>query len=748
MRTSYKILIAAYFTSLLCIQIGKAQQLDSIGQPGFKLLASYTDKPIWIDGFLSEDIWKNTPVAKEFWMNFPQSGIRSDSIQTEVRIVYDNSRLYIAASCFSKKPNFVFTLKRDNPLFWDGDVFGVVLDPMNTKNNGYIFATNPKAVQIDATVGNQNITRETNLSNALNTSWNSKWQCKVTIDVDKWTVEMAIPFRVLRYANTGTWGINFFRRDVKTNTYYTFFPVPVQYQEINLDHLGSLHWLSFLQKTKRIGAISPYILSKYDKDYTNDNQKDLPDAKVGLDAKLAISPGLDLDITVNPDFSQVEADRQVINLSTVNILFPEQRLFFQENSDLFTNFGIPPMRPFYSRRIGLDEDGNAIPILFGARISGAVNQSLRIGLMNMLTKESSPEKGVNYTSAAAHYRLFGKTFFKAYFHNLQDIKGNKLQNDGFNRLVGIEIDYRCEDCDWRSSLGYGASVTPEAKGENGFYKAELGYNGRHIDFFTNIAGVGNNYINEIGFIPRMFHQDSETDTIFRKGFDHYFTRLGYTLYPKKAAINSHRLGIRNIYSITKGGTTFRNEWIPNYRVRFKNTSELHLSYSFLHPTLLYPLVFTDQEPLPSGKYAYQFGNITYSADARKNFTLEAGIQYGGFYNGKRARATLNLDYRVRPWGVFSFSADLNNIRFPNPFGEEKFVLLGSKMELSFSKSLFWTTFFQYNTQRDNFNINSRMQWQINSLSNLFIVYIDNYEIENWGKKNRTLVIKFNYWLDI
>lgn len=705
--------------------------------------------PVLVDGELSEPVWKEIRKTGDFLMNFPRSDKPSDkSVQTEVQVAYDNNNLYISATCFTSNPNSVFTLKRDNPLFWNGDVFGVVLDPLNTKNSGYIFGVNPKSVQADATLGNRNILKETDLLGAINYSWNSQWQAAVKIYEDKWTLEMAIPFRVLRYSNKGNWGINFFRRDVSTNSYHTWSFVPVEYQEMNLDNLGNLVWPSVLRAKKRIGAISPYVLGKYEKDFESENSQSNLGVKAGLDGKIAITQGIDFDITLNSDFSQVEVDQQVTNLSTVNIRFPEQRLFFQENSDLFDNFGIPPMQPFYSRRIGLDEDGNTLPIIFGARLSGAINKDLRISLMNVLTDQSSVANGINYTSLAAHHRIFGKVFLKGYFHNLQDVKVAGKRKKEFNRLGGLEMDFRSTDGKWRSSLGYGLSINPDIEGKNGFYKTELGYNDRNISFFTNVAGVGNEYINEIGFIPRMFHRDAENDTIYRRGFDHFFTTMGYNIYPKEKNINSHRIGVRNVYSITKDGTTFRNEWIPSYRLSWKNSSELNFSYSFLQPRLLYPFAFTDSEPLPSGKYHYNFAELSYRSDNRKKIVFEAGVQSGGFFNGRRNQAKLGLDYRVQPWGVFSINTEYNDIRLPEPYGKEEFILLGSKVELNFSKSWFWTTFFQYNTQRDNFNFNSRIQWQINSLSNLYIVYTDNYAIEIWKKKNSALVVKLNYWLDI
>ena len=142
--------------------------------------------------------------------------------------------------------------------------------------------------------------------------------------------------------------------------------------------------------------------------------------RVGGDAKIAITPSLNLDLTINPDFSQVDVDEQVTNLTTVNIRFPERRLFFLENSDIFSEIGIPPIRPFFSRRIGLDANGAALPITYGARLSGNVNKDLRIGVMNLQTRETEEFSGQNYTSLSVNQQVFGRSQIKGYFHNRQN----------------------------------------------------------------------------------------------------------------------------------------------------------------------------------------------------------------------------------------------------------------------------------------------------------------------------------------
>ena len=166
--------------------------------------------------------------------------------------------------------------------------------------------------------------------------------------------------------------------------------------------------------------------------------------------------------------------------------------------------------------------------------------------------------------------------------------------------------------------------------------------------------------------------------------------------------------------------------------------------------LLFPFSFTDDEyePLPAGVYSYWSLESRYQSDQRKRISFEAGFQYGGFYNGMRTQYLAGLRYRAQPWGNFGLNFEQNNLRFPTPYGNTTLFLVSPRIEVNFSRSLFWTTFLQYNTQNDNFNINSRLQWRFQPMSDLFIVYTDNYAVEFWGPKNRALVLKLNYWFNL
>ncbi len=738
---------------LACFWTASRSQVASDLQTQYQLeIVKAVDK-ISIDGKLSEATWEQASTADDFWMSYPIDDQRVNSKnQTEVRMSYDDDFLYIAAECHGAGPYVIQSLKRDNVLFWSGDAFAVVLDPVNERQSGFYFGVNPANVQNEALVSGQTGRRGQSSSSGsvrgVNTAWDNKWYSKVAEEVDRWVVEIAIPFKTLRYSEKTVWGVNFLRGDARTNSYHTWSPVPVQFRGVDLGYTGSLQWDKRPPSASGNISLIPYASASTYRDFEEGTPAD-NSLKGGVDAKIAITSSLNLDITLNPDFSQVEVDQQVTNLTTFSIRFPERRLFFLENSDIFSDFGIPPMRPFFSRRIGLDSDNNTIPILFGARLSGNLNKDLRIGAMTMQTKDQELLPGENYTSLAFQQRLFGRSVIKGYFHNRQQYHDGEFMQEDFNRVGGLEFAHRSLDGKFQSFAGYGKSYQKNEYDDNYFYHFAVGYDGRNISAYTNWAGVGNNYEVDMGFIPRSYHYDELKDTSYRIGFHHNYTRIGYTFYPtENSKINSQEVGLRDVLDFTKGGKLIANRLEATYNILWQNSSMFEFSLTQSNAQLLFPFGFTDAEPLPVGKYSYQTIGAMYQSDRRKTFNYLAGFETGGFYNGSRQQYQLTLNYRIQPWGNFGLNFVQNNLEFPDPYGKENLFLIGPKIELAFSNDLFWTTFLQYNTQNDNFNINSRFQWRFQPLSDLFLVYTDNYAVEFWGPKNRALVAKVNYWINL
>ena len=723
---------------LACAGLSHAQN-NNPNQESHQIRIQRTSSPIILDGKLEEEVWRKADVATDFWQKQPRDDIKA-GLRTEMRVTYDDQFLYVAATCFDSTNHVVATLKRDIG-FWDGDAVAVVLDPLNEATTGFMFGASPYGVQTEVLLGGgsgpENYSRE----------WDNRWYVEVQRYLDRWTVEMAIPFKTLRYeAGKTSWGINFTRNDKKNNRLDTWAPVPRQFWVIDLGYTGKMIWDEAPKKlTSNIAAI-PYVNVQQNKDFEAGEPANNSLA-AGMDAKIALTPALNLDLTINPDFSQVEVDQQVTNLTRFSIFLPERRTFFLENSDIFTNFGNPLLRPFFSRRIGLDEGGRAVPIDFGARLTGNITGSTRIGLLNAQTRATTDQLAQNYTALSFNQRVFQRSTLKGTFTNRQSFdEGEQVKGD-YGRNAGLEFEYQSLDGAWQGWGTYHQAFKPEFQDEQNFWTVGGSYTGSVFSTTVDWVNVGTNYTADVGFVNRLENYDAIRDTSVRLGYRLLFFPVEWTFVPKNSQIlNQHSFGIENVLTLDNTYHFVERSHELEYQFEFKNSSEFSVSANFNETDLRFPFSFTDGVPLAAGRYVYNDFGVEYSSDERKFFQYGGILSSGTFYSGNITRLGAFALYRAQPWGNFSLEVEYNRLRFPDEFGEEEIWAFSPRIEINFHRNLFWTTFLQYNTQADNFNINSRLQWRFAPMSDLFIVYTENYAVEFFGPKNRAMVLKVNYWL--
>lgn len=698
---------------------------------------------IKIDGHLDEAIWQKLEKAGDFWKQAPIDDVQA-AVQTNVQMTYDHKYVYLAATCWDD-PNYIIqTLKRDN--YGKSDEFVLVLDPVNQQTNGYSFSVNAKGAQTESLISPTG----TGLSaNSSDESWDNKWFVAVQNYTDKWTIEMAIPFKSLRYkTNITDWGINFVRLDPGLNETHVWSPVPRQFDAFDLGYLGKLQWDKAPKNVGKNISFIPYS-SLANTKVKQTEESSTTDFEVGADAKIALSPTLNLDLTYNPDFSQVEVDAQVTNLSRFNIFFPEKRQFFLENADVFNEYGQFADKPFYSRRIGLDARGNPIPILYGLRLSGNINPKSRIGLINMHTKGEEGRNGQNYSVLTFQRRLWQRSSFKGLFLNRQAFDGGESLKNDYGRNLGGEFNFSTPNGKIRSNFGYIHSFKENIADKNRHVYGRFDYDGQKFRTFLAVQHIGENYFADMGFNSRLNNYNPETREFVRIGYTQISNMLNYFVYPKKSKnINVHWSGIENfVYVSADGGL---NEWYLRLRhfFFFKNTSQLRFRLNYNFVDLLFPFALT-ATPLPATSYHMKEANIQFNTDLRKVINTEMFAVFGEFYGGTKLTYRGSVSYRAQPWGNFTLGLERNDIWLPELYGDLHFTLATAKMEINFATNLFWTTFLQYNTQQDNFNVNSRFQWRFAPMSDLFFVYTDNYAIENlFGPKSRSFVIKLNYWLTL
>ena len=698
---------------------------------------------ITLDGVLNEADWLSADVGKDFQQTFPFDSSRSET-RTDVMLTYDDKNLYIAAICYDENDGkyVIQSLKRDFS-FPVSDAFAVFIDPFDDGANGFSFSVNPLGVQREGTLQNGG-------GFGVTTAWDNRWFSEVKIEDGKWVLEMKIPFKSIRYNSDVTeWGINFARNDLKRNESSTWSWVQRGQNVSNLAYTGKLIWDAPPKKAGGNVSLIPYGIVGVNHDYEVEKKTKVP-WNLGLDAKVAVTSSLNLDLTIRPDFSQVEVDRQVTNLSRFSLFFPEQRQFFIENNDLFARFGFSRIRPFFSRRIGLNS-GQVVPILGGFRLSGKVNQNWRIGVMSMQTEGGTPQgaNSENFTVAAVQRRVFKRSNVGLIFVNKQAFDNFRPEWSDYNRLVGLDFDLASADGKWGGKAFYHHSFSPGDKAFVGANATWLMYRAPNITVHWNHEYVNENYNAEVGFVPRLSRFNPETAEIEKNSYWRLEPSFDYRFYPKNGnVVNWHGPNVYYDGFFDEQFSETDRQIYFSYKVKFTNTSYFEMGYNEYFTKLFFDtdVTFTNQDTISKGGYNYRDAYIFYKTDVRKRLTGSASANVGSYYSGLKVSSDLSLSYRAQPYAILSLAYNQNQIWLPNGI-KASLHLIGPKFEFSFTRSIFFTTFFQYNTQADNFNINARFQWRFKPMSDLYLVYTDNYD-QTLSVKNRAVVLKLIWWITL
>jgi len=703
----------------------------------------YIDRPIKIDGVLDESIWETADGAHGFHQNFPSDSI-SATQKTTIKMLFDDTTLYIGIKQDTKGTDFITpSLKRDYRA-GGNDNISLLFDTFNDGTNAFLFGINPLGVRREALIsgGGSDVS-------GFTTSWDVKWRGESKIHGNYYISELAIPLTSFKFKEGETkWRFNSYRFDMQANERSTWIKIPQNQFIVSLAFMGDMVFEKPLGKSRTPLAIIPYINGISGKDHENDVTKN--NVKVGGDAKVAIGNGMNLDITVNPDFSQVEVDNFITNLTRFEVSLPERRQFFIDNSDLFGNFGgRRDANPFFSRRIGIAKDtaDNTIEnrILGGIRLSGKLNNNLRLGFLNIQTEEDAANEiaSNNNMMLTLQQKVFSRSNIGMFFINRQSFNAPDFQDQSeeYNRVVGVDYNLASANNVWQGKVYGHKSFQPGNSGGNYSGGAFLGFNSKNYGSFVDAVYIDEEFHSDLGFVPRK--------DIFKVA-----SSVNRNFWPKNGPINNHGIEVFSIVT-----------WRPNleyqntdhridvqWRAEFNNLSELEASYTN-------QFVFLTDEFEPTGKdgamalsanteYYFNSFELEYRSDRRKVFSFGLEPSFGGFFNGSRYSMEAFFNLRLQPKVNMSMDLNYDRIELPDPHASADILLIAPRLDVTFNKSIFWSTLIQYSNQRDNLGFNSRLQWRFAPLSDLFLVYNDNYFVNTFMPKNRSINLKLTYWLNI
>ncbi len=702
-------------------------QEKGVNRDKYRIHISRTSEVMKIDGVLDEKSWQVSEIAQNF---IPVTPVDTGFAiaQTTVVITYDKSNIYVGAVCYDPLPGKrpVESLRRDFE-FGKNDNFRIHIDTYNNLTNGYAIGVSAAGAQCDGVINN---------GTQSSFTWDTKWKSAVKSYDDRWVAEMAIPFRSLRYLEGETeWGVNFGRLDLKTNEKSVWAPVPRQFPHNSLPYTGTLMWDKPLDKAGLRLSIIPYATSAVIK---NTEAGESPKWKwnAGFDTKMILSTSMNLDLTVNPDYSQVEEDRQQTNLDRFELFYPERRQFFLENSDLFANLGNSQAQPFFSRRIGLD-----VPVNFGGRLTGRVGNKWRVGMMDMQTGSKGENPSGNYAVAVLQREIFSRSSIVGFLVNkeiTESYNDSAFTGYRYNRVAGLEYNFATEDNRWQGKTFYHQSFYPGTGKDAAAASGNISYSSQYLKAGINQSWIGSDYIAEAGYIRRT-------------GLYEITPSVSYLFYPSgsKRILNHGPGASFNAIFDPEFNLTDRESQL-SYSIGWQNKSQLSVSIEeqFVKLSRDFDPTNTEGEKLPAGEhFHWKSARAGFTSDARKLFNYHLNATIGGYYNGNRWYVNGQMNYRVQPYGSIGMTMNYNNISLPEPYNSAKLILVGPKLDITFTDKIFLTTFVQYNNQIDNLNMNIRLQWRFAPVSDLFIVYTGNSYTENFVNKNRGLVVKLSYWFN-
>ncbi|MFD2566128.1 DUF5916 domain-containing protein [Pseudotenacibaculum haliotis] len=695
----------------------------------------FLNTEISVDGKLDESVWNQLEEVTGFFNHMPtDEGLAKN--QTVVKIYHNGEYLFVGAVYHdTTERRQVSSLKRDVSI-GISDAFIMVLDTQNQEQNGNLFAVNAYGTQVDALV------ERLSTGYGLNFSWSTIWKARARVEGTKNIYEIAIPLKTLNFRKENTvFGVQFYTRDIKNNSWTILENVKRNFPTFDLRFTRKFNIQNLPERSASRYAITPSLTVNHQKDVEADHSD--TNFKPSLDVQYNLTSSLKLDATMNPDFSQIDVDQQVTNLTRFSIFFPERRNFFLENADLFSNLGTFDVNPFYSRRIGANSD-----VQFGMKLSGNISPKTRIGIMNVQTGEEGSIQAQNFSALVAEQQLSERFAVTGFLINKQETEKLRFV-DNYNRVTGVNLNYKSKNNKWTGLINLGKSFNDGISNKNHFYHAGIWYTTRGLSWDASIKQVQRNYIAETGFTPRLYNYDAINDQVIREGYTQTSGRIEYRkFYDKSKTINWVRyFNYVNDHYFDEQGELIQSSHFLNSAIFFKDLSAVYYVVEYDIVDLKYGF-----DPLGNGNSLvpeiYRFGilKLGYNSANNQKFRYRFNVQKGSYYGGDRMVAGAYLNYQLLPFANIEVSYDLNDIDLKE-LGKETFHLTRFTGEVFFNTRLNWTTYVQHNTQRDNFNINSRLQWEYKPLSYIYLVVTDNFN-QYISRKNWGVSFKMNYRFDL
>ncbi len=694
--------------------------------------------PVLDGDVLNDPAWSSVEPITGFWQTNPYEG-QPASEETEVRIVFDDQTLYVSVVCYDRDPSGIIIAdsRRDSSLV-NTDSFQFVLDTYHDRQNGFVFGTNPAAIEYDGQVTNEGEgtgfgnRQQTGSGRGFNLNWDATWEVRTEMGEFGWSAEFAIPFQTLRYNpnREQVWGVNFQRNIRRRNETSFWAPLPLQFKLYRLSLAGTLEGLEISRRRSLL--LTPYV--RGDALYHGSEDKTNWLGTAGGDLKYSLTPSLALDGTINTDFAEVEVDELQINLDRFNIFYPEKRPFFLENAGFFAVGAPGEVDLFFSRRIGIGPDGEIIPIIAGARLSGKVGAHYNVGLLNMQTQEmAGVAPSNNFTTVRVSRELPNRSSVGGIFVNRQGM-GQYAAPEDYNRTYGFDGQWGIGA--YGRISGFAAKTSsPNVSEDQYAYQIGSNYDSQAWILNGTYTDVAAQFNPEVGFLRREDFRKLSTLVLRRIRPADFFSIQEIRPHVSFAGYWNHE----NIYETGRLHVDNHLEW--------RSGAELHTGINFTHEEVIEPFEIYPGVHVRPGVYDNKEAQIVAFTDEGR--WLSGGLRTiaGGFFGGTRLSLRPTAKMRLGDRFNTEFSWSRNDIDLPEGAFVANLVL--TRISYSFTPRIYVQSLIQYNDRDEVWSTNVRFAWLQAANTGLFIVYNDFRGFTQEGlPPEKSLIVKLSHQFNV
>ena len=688
-----------------------------------------------IDGVLDDQAWAQAALIDEFVQQEPLAGAPATQ-RTEVRVLYDGANLYLGILAFDSSPERVTAteMRRDGSQIANEDSFQIILDTFMDSRSAYMFVVSPLGAMLDQQVIREGEGSARGTSSNINLEWDGVWDASARRTPEGWAAEVRIPMVTLRFPSVSpqSWGINFMRNIPHRNEVVFWSPIPLPYGITRVSLAGTLNGLEGLSQGRDL-RIKPFAVAGGESERGEGVATRSLSRDLGLDLKYGLTPSLNLDLTLNTDFAQAEADNEQVNLTRFPLFFPEKRDFFLENAGQF-NVGTTGSGQradlFFTRRIGIDESGGQVPIIAGARMTGKVGQN-DIAVMDIQTDDAFGQPGQNFLVTRYSRDILSRSKVGGIVVNRQATSGGD-----YNRTYAAD-----------AALAFGSSLringflaqteTPEiSSGDRaGYFRAH--WLSDAWDIYFDHVDLGNNFNPEVGFVPRVGVRSTKFHINRTPRPDFWGIRVMTPMW-------------HIVYTTDQAGRLVYRELHHMIRVTFENSASFTFVYNDDFERLDEP--FSVQGiTIPAGKYNFHDMRIGFNSNPSRQVSYGITYRPQGFYGGNRKDLSLNLGSRIT--SRFSTAVQYARNDVDLPVGDFVTQLGSLRLDYAFSPTLSLRTLTQYNSSRDQWSTSVRFRYIYRPGSDLYIVYDEVRRDINGIPvaqefRDRRLIIKATYLLSM